>query len=244
MFKSRAGKLFFIFSLVFASSCSYGSVKEENAPDQAISAVSETKSEVPFSTKEPDIYQVLTVSQIYSADEKIERKIFTARNGAKRLTVFNTGEKDEVSRLESETNQIFLVNPGKKVYAEMQSNSALAAKTENNDFFDTELLLNQKTEAAFENLGTENGLSKFRVLLGDAENPKSEILIFVDENLKIPARQEFYSLSGDQRILTFTVEMKDFKMQADDSLFELPKDFRKISSEAFRKLLWETLPGK
>jgi len=243
MFKSSAGKLFFVFSLVFASSCSYGSVRETNSPNQATFVVSKLKTEIPFSTKEPEIYQTEIVTETFAENEKTERKIFTARNGAKRLTVFNSGEKDEISQLELETNQIFLINHSKKVYTEIQLNSALAVKTENNDFFDTELL-NQKTPAAFESLGAENGLSKFRVKLGDTENPKSEILVLVDENLKIPVRQEFYSLSGEQKILTFSVEMKDFKTQADDNFFELPKDFRKVSSEEFRKILWGTPLGK
>jgi outer membrane lipoprotein-sorting protein len=86
-------------------------------------------------------------------------------------------------------------------------------------------------------LGTENNLTKYRVRMGDAENPNSEILIYVDEQIKLPVRQEFYSTSGEQKTLTFAVELKNFKTEADEKLFEVPKDFRKITPKEFQEVL-------
>jgi hypothetical protein len=151
------------------------------------------------------------------------------------LTVFNAGEKDEYSLLEFGANQSFTIRNPKKIYTKSQP--SLTIEGENTiDFLTTEWL-NQKTTAKFEDLGTENGLLKFRVKLGDTETTNSEVLIYFDEALKIPVRQEFYSASGEQRRLLFSVEMKNFKSAADEKLFELPKDYRRVSSKEFQEIV-------
>lgn len=158
-----------------------------------------------------------------------------ARNGLRRVTIFNYGEKNAVTRLNSADNTAVSIYPEKKIYAEFSGESA-SQDDSTNDFLTTEWL-NQKTDASFENLGVENGLSKFRVKLGDTNNSNSEIMIFVDDNLKIPVRQEFYSTNGDQKTLTYSVELKDFKTSTDGNLFELPKDFKKVSAKEFQEIL-------
>lgn len=235
MFKSSSYKLFWSFLLIFASGCNFWRAGETGTASPTPFVAAEIKSEIPFATKEPEIYQALAVSQFLAADEKTERKIFTARNGARRLSIFNVGEKDEISLLELGTNQTFLIRRDKKIYTE-NFEPALAAENAN-DFLSAELL-NQKTPAVFENLGTENGVSKFRVKLGNAEMNNSEVLIYIDDNLKLPVKQEFYSISGEQKTLTFSAEMKDFKLAVDENLFELPKGYRKVSSKQFQESIW------
>lgn len=234
MFKSSAGKLFFLFSLIFASSCSFGSVKQSNAPNQASFAATEKASEIPFSAKEPEVYQTEIVTQIFAGNERSERKIFAARNAARRVTIYNAGEKNEVRRLET-GGQAFSLFPNKKVYTEFTSVSPAGGEAVD-DFLTTEWL-NQKTEAAFENLGSENNLTKYRVKPGGAENSSSEVIVFIDETLGISTRQEFYSVNGGERTLNFSVELKNFKTEAGDNLFELPKDYRKVSPVEFQEIL-------
>ena len=131
-------------------------------------------------------------------------------------------------------NKSFLVFDDKKIYAE-NSKSATFQNAENPfDFLTTEWL-NQKADAKFESIDAENGIVKYRVIFG--ENQMLESIIWVDKNIGLPIKQEFYSITGEQRILNFTFEMKNFKPQADAGLFEVPKDFRKISVEDFRKIL-------
>jgi hypothetical protein len=89
----------------------------------------------------------------------------------------------------------------------------------------------------FENLGAENGLTKYRVRLKDMPKDASETLIYIDENLKIPVKQEFYTINGEQKILVFSMELRNLKLQTDDKLFELPKDYRKVSSNEFQKAI-------
>lgn len=231
MFKSSAVKFFFGLLAILASSCSLWRSNETAAPSPTPFTASEIVTEIPFSTEEPEIYQ----TEIVITTDGTERKIFTARNKARRITIFNRGETGEIERLETDNNFVTIINRARKVYAG-GSADATAAGENSNDFLTTEWL-NQKTPAAFENLGSENGLSKFRVKLGDGENLNSEVLIFVDENLKLPVRQEFYSASGEQKTLTFSVELKNFKPEAPEDFFQIPKDLRFVSTKEFQEII-------
>ena len=70
--------------------------------------------------------------------------------------------------------------------------------------------------------------------MDDAQN--SEIIVSVDENIGLPVKQEFYSTGGEQKILTYSVELKNFSLQTDANFFEIPKDYRKVSAKEFREI--------
>ena len=220
---------------LFLAACRFWQQPETTgAPNKNIAVVAPLISELPFSAGEPENYQAEIVSRIYSGDQEITRKSFTARNGLRRLTVFNVGEKTEISSLNLGGDSSFSIYPARKIYSEntLQANSPANSA----DNFPTNEWLNAENRAAFENLGTENNLTKYRVRLNDSAN--SEILIYIDENLKIPVREEFYTVSGAQRTLTFSTEIKDFKPQADEKFFEVPKGYRLVSPQEFQEVLW------
>ena len=244
MFKSSARQLFFLgFLLLCASSCSLWRANQNGSPSPAATpgAAPETDGAIPFSTLEPPVYQTEIVSQIFTINgDKTERKIFAARSGARRVTIFNFGEKDETARIESENGSVFSVHHGKKIYAAASDAAAspVSAEAAGNDFLTAEWL-NQKSGAAFENLGTENNLTKFRVRLGGAENKNSEILVYFDEALKLPVRQEFYNSLGEQKNLFLSVELKNFKTEAGENLFQVPGDYRQVTPKEFQEILWK-----
>jgi hypothetical protein len=221
MFSSNPLKIFFVLAALFCSSCQVWQ-SAENVNTEAFVA-EEIKTGIPFSTKEPEVFQAEIVVSAGGA----EKKFFTARNKGKQLTVFNRGEKSETAVLQAENGQTFVINHEKKTFRENQIGASGFLSENRNllDFLTTKWLV-EKTDATFENLGAENNLTKYRVRLADSNN--SEILVFVDENLKIPIKQEFYSITGGQRSLMYSVEIRSFKLQAEESLFELPKDYRKL----------------
>lgn len=226
MFSSKSLKFILIFTLACASSCKYwqnSANSNSQATPNTTPEIAEIQSEIPFSTKEPEIYQ----AEIIIKNEGEEDKTFIAKSKGRFFS-----RNGDVATLQMDANKSFLINFAKKIYVENIGKSA--AKIENsgetlNDYLTTEWL-NQKTEAKFESLGIENGLSKYRTSF-----EASETLIFVDENLKIPVRQEFYSIEGETKNLTYSIELQNLKLIADESLFEVPKDFRKISIEEFNK---------
>lgn len=225
MFSANVFKSFVVFALIFCSSCRFWqpSSNSNTATNQV--NVAEIESEIPFSTKEPETFQTEIITKFESETEKT----FIARSKGRFLT-----RKGETATLQTEPNKSFLLNFEKKIYVENIDKATVTKETTGetlNDFLTTEWL-NQKTEAKFEDLGKENGLNKYRATF---EN--SETLIYVDDNFKIPIRQEFYSIEGETKNLLYSIELQNFKLIAEESLFEIPKDFRKVSLEEFRQSL-------
>ncbi len=229
MFLSDFIKNFLLLALVsvFFPSCRYWQKAVENeTPAPTPAAVSELKSEIPFSTKEPETFQ----AEIVSAAGGRERKTFAAKNGANRRMDFDLGAKHQFTVLQTDKNYLLL--PDKKIYAEnIEKPFAPEGWT---DFLTTEWL-NAKTEAKFERLETVGNVTKYSVRLGAGD--LSEVLIYVDDAQNFPVRQEFYSIGDGQKTLNFSVELKNIKMQTDDNLFTIPKDFRQVSAEELRTIL-------
>lgn len=224
-------KFFFILALSVCVSCVFWQGSTQNKQENSGGA--EIADTVPFSTKEPENYQAEIVLTTYAGGEKSERVIFVARNGEKLRYDFAL----KISFLQKNAKEKFLLHNGKKIYAENFSFADLPVfEADDLQNFLTGELLNQKREAKFENLGAENNLTKYRVAFDDAK--ANEILFYVDENLKIPVRQEFYSGAPESKSLFFSMELKSFKAQTDDKIFDLPKDFRKVSIEEFQKTVW------
>ena len=234
MFAPNSIKFFFYFLLISAisASCSYWQKTEPSVPDANTFEAVEIKSEVPFSTKEPESFQ----AEIVVTTGETENKTFIARNGKKRLYVYNFGEKNEFSDVSNETGAKFLISQNKEIYTKDENSANKSAQT-SDDLMNslTTEWLNQKTDAKFTNLGAENNLKKYLVILGDGGN--SESIIYVDEKIGLPVKQEFFSVNGEKKTLQYTMELRNFKRQVNADLFEIPKNYRKVSREEFRKIL-------
>jgi hypothetical protein len=232
MLSSNLLKITFVFAAIFVSACSFWQSKTVATPASTPLSVSEIKSAVPFSTKEPNVYQ----TEIIVTTNGVEDVTFTARNGANQLTIFDYRKKTEFALLKTSENQTFLINQRRKIYAENTSAANVSdAKSDSLKDFLTAEWLNQKHDAKFETLGAENDLTKYRVNLDEATN--SEVVIFVDEKIGLPIRQEFYTVSGEQKTLALTVELKNFSQQIEPKIFELPKDYRKVAPKEFQDIL-------
>ncbi len=217
------------FILAASSACRFWQKIGGATPTPTPFVAEELKSEIPFSTKEPENFQV----EIVITAGGSENKIFTARSGNNRRFDYNSGAKNQVSLLQTDKNYLLL--PGKKIYTE-NAPDVFAASENWTDFLTVEWL-NSKTDVVFSSEGKENNLAKYRAIFGAAENAKSESMIFVDESFGLPVRQEFYSREGEQKTLTMTVELKNLKLEAEAGLFAVPKDYKKVSNEEFRSVL-------
>jgi hypothetical protein len=229
MFSSNLIKFSGVFALALVtfSACRFWQNAGGATPTPTPFTAEEIISDIPFSTKEPEVFQV----EIVIAANNSENKIFVARNGANRRFDYDAGAKNQVSAIQ--TDKLYLVIQSRKVYAEGASETASGAESWA-DFLTNEWL-SAKADAKFFKEGAENNLTKYRVVLGEAD--KSETLVFVDENVNLPVRQEFYSLADGQRVLTMTVELRNLKFEAAPELFSVPKDYKKVSTEEFRTIL-------
>lgn len=220
----------FLFASIFLlslTSCSFWRAAENtNSSDLKIS--DETKTEVPFESKEPENFQTEIVATNFLNGEKIEKNYFIARSGNKTLTIFNRGEKSENSILNDSGKTTFLDKENKTFRETQNVSNAFSGSDETLEFLTTEWL-NEKIGASFEKLQTENNLTNYRVRLDDSNS--SEIILTYDETLKMPVKQEFYSILGEQKILMMTVELKNFQTSADEKLFVLPQDYKRAETK-------------
>ena len=228
MFLIKSNKFFLASVFLFCStSCSFWQTAE-STNSHAPQISEEIKTGIPFESKEPERFQTEIVVTNFLNGEKIKKNYFVARNKNKNLTIFNYGEKSEHSVLNDGGKTVFIDSENKIVREAENDSNSVSMPDETLDFLTTEWL-NRKTDTSFEKIGTENNLTNYRVKLGDSAN--SEIILTYDETLKLPVKQEFYSISGEQKTLTMTFELKNFQISADEKLFVLPQDYKSAETK-------------
>lgn len=231
MFSSNTIKFFFVLALLIFQSCGFWRGKADANATPTPFVAEEIKSEIPFSTKEPESFQAEIVVTTVGGSED---KTFTAKSGANRIITFDYQTRAETALLQTGANKSFLIAHSQKIYVENEPGIAAVQQTNPNDFLTAELL-NQKKDVKFETLGAENNIIKYRVILD--ETGKSEIIISVDEKIGLPVKQEFYTIAGEQKVLTSTMELRNFTTQTEAKFFEVPKDYKKVSPKEFREII-------
>ncbi len=222
MFLSNPAKSFLACSLVLIISAGCGSGPDNR--NTGLTIVPEIKSEFPFSTKEPENFQC---EMIVTAAETV-RTTFIAKKGSKRRIDYDFGTASQRSFLQ--TDKDYIISYAKKIYAEIApSQNSGTAENVWDEF--TSRLLNGRGQAQIEEIGTEGNLRIYKIIIG--ESSFSEILIYVDPAIGIPVKQEFFSVNGDQKALQYSVEFKNLVLEIDDGLFEIPKNFQKVSPANF-----------
>jgi hypothetical protein len=251
---ARARKLFVALLLltlgVSAASCKRSEIAG-NANDNTSAAqttASETNSPPPFSTKEPERYQAKMVitsglgeeSSIPGMSGLATTEILITRDGERRRVDTEILRGMKVAYLQLASGRYMLV-PAKKIYTEFNfdgagSSDAASSKGMSPDFSPDKLLNQSMGGASYEKLGAEevNGRAtvKYRVTsagrTGDATAVKTESLIWIDEALGMPIKSESTSAGGPHNGAKYSMEMRDIQLDVDQSVFELPTDYRKV----------------
>ena len=189
--------------------------------------VPEIKSSLPFATREPENFQC---DMVVTADGSTRRTML-ARMGERRRTDFEAGEKQHRAVLS--TDKEYLIAFDEKIYAERPPKAGAASSEQ--QFTDLTLdLLNRGERAEFEEIGRENSVIMYRVILGDAYS--NEIIVHFDEAIGLPVKQEFFALNGDEKTLQYSVELLNFRTDVDEGLFVIPAGFRRVSLSGFYNL--------
>lgn len=186
--------------------------------NSAVTFASPSASEYPFTTREPDVFQTELVVRV----GENERRMFIARDREKRRIDYDVGTDDHRAVLV--TDKESLVYFKRRVYRETPIAAASALKFEPL----TAHLLNKRDYAAFDEVGRDGSVVQFRAKINQSD--ASDVLIFFDESIGLPVRQEFYSIDGGQRTLQYSVELRGFRAEAGADLFLVPKTFRKESA--------------
>jgi hypothetical protein len=212
---------------------------EANAPPP-VKAIVNT---LPFSTKEPARYQAEIVISFPAGDSAAEQKYFTARDGEKRRTDYEFSAGETLVLLEGPDNKTIVLLPQKKCSAEDKTRPAAASPGESFSEFLTTEWLAEKLPANFEDLGKEeiNGraLGKFRVRFektGSVESV-SEAIVWVDEEIGMPVKTEFYSLKDGRQVNKVTAEFRNLKLSVEPGIFDVPADCQNIPAKEMQKIL-------
>jgi hypothetical protein len=217
MFLSTPVKIFSatcFLSLVFAG-CSLWRGNENSA----VTFASEPKSEFPFVAHEPDVFQ----AELVVRTGEIERRTLIARNGEMRRMDFDVGTDNQHAVLI--TDKEYLLYFKRMTFEERELSSNAAAQFEPL----TAQILGLRDYATFEEISRDGSVVRFRARVNESRN--SEVLISFDESIGLPVREEFYSIEGDQRMLQYSVELREFRRDVQPELFTVPTNFRQARSK-------------
>ncbi|MBC7901677.1 MAG: hypothetical protein H7070_16675 [Saprospiraceae bacterium] len=222
MFLSNAAKslLACLLLLIFSAGCRFW----QDNRNTSVPLVSDTKEELPYSTKEPEIFQCEIV---ITAGETV-RTTFIAKKGDKRRTDYDFGGDRQRSLLQTDND--YVISYGKKIYAEIaQRQDSVASEGPWDEL--TSRLLNERNRTEIEEIGTDGDLMVYRSKI--TESSLSEIVIYIDRATGIPVKQEFFTVDGERKALQYTVEFKNVLLDVEDSSFEIPKNLRRVSASEF-----------
>ncbi|HVG34453.1 MAG TPA: hypothetical protein VM911_15390 [Pyrinomonadaceae bacterium] len=255
-----------VLALFVASAACKRTGTESNANTGAngnsTAASDNTSKTPPFSTKEPERYQATMVvtgslggdsPAIPGVSNLLSREMQIARDGDKRRVDYELIPGSRMSDLQTPAGHFMLLH-SKKLYAEVKPGAAgdltAAARNLPSDFSPEKLINETNPGANYEKLGTEtlNGrtVTKYRVTTtgkGEGRGLTTETLVWIDESLGMPVKSETVSTGEQARGSKVTMELRDIKQEVDQSLFELPKDYKKVSSEEITAQLIPSLGG-
>lgn len=197
----------------------------ENTND---SATSVEKTDAPYANEEPEKYQ----TEIWQTSAKGVEKFFVMRDGEKwRMdSLFDTPE--QVTTIH--TDKEYVISQAAKVYAEYPVGHGYDDREDIVNAM-TRGMLNAKVKAAYEKLGTDGGLTKYKVI-SDTDKGKESIVYF-DDKLGLPVKKEIFSSGELGKAPEMTVILSGLKTEVDEKLFALPSGLKKISEQEMKKLL-------
>ena len=213
MFLSNPVKIFHAvccLSILFAG-CSLWRGNENSA----VTFASQPKNEYPFIAREPEVFQ----AELVVRTGETERRMFIARNGEKRRIDYDVGSDNHHGVVISDKEYLLFYK--RKVFEERPLSANVAALYEPL----SAQVLTTRDYANFEEINRDRSVVEYSAQINESSN--SESIIFFDEAIGLPIRQEFYSMEGDERKLQYSVALEGFRTEADLDLFIVPKNFRR-----------------
>lgn len=188
--------------------------------------VGELKNEFPFNTKEPESYQCDLVVIVGTAEEHFRK---ARKGGMSRIDFFRDGE---ISTTQLITDKIYTIDRSKKIYIEepIAAGSSYAAPV----FDSTNGFFAGKEFTAFEEIGRDGNITKYRVK--NTDPAKGDTIVSVDTSSGLMVRQEFLAAreGGGGQGPNVIFEIRDLRLEVDESVFQVPSGYRKVSKDEFR----------
>jgi len=233
------------------------SAADSGSSNSSATAKGELRSTPPYSTKEPDRYRAtlltkgslsyqstsVDASQKPIRENSAEQRMTIARDKERRRVDYELPAGKKISLLQTPEGN-YLLDPDKKLYADFADDAGTArlhgAHTDSGkavrDFSPDELLGKGRAAARYEKLGAEmlNGraATKYRVtptsITGEASGNVGESLIWIDDALQMPVKQEIVS-ANDANNARWWMELRDIETNVPADSFEIPSGYRKVA---------------
>lgn len=188
-----------------------------------------------------------SVVQNSAGENSAEQRMTVARDGARRRVEYELPAGRKISLLQMPEGD-YLLDTNKKLYAELADDTNTAAAHASSgavhassgkamrDFSPDELLGKGRAAARYEKLGAEtlNGraTTKYRVtptsITGEAGGNVGESLIWIDDELQMPIKQEIVSANGADGA-RWSMELRDIETNVPAETFEIPAGYRKVA---------------
>lgn len=202
-----------------------GSSKSAN--ESIVPPVDAVRTEPPFQNAEPENYQ----AEVWQVTPAGTDKYLITRKGDKWRVDNAYGDPKQTTTLH--TDKDYVLSTATKTYAEYTTGHGYDDRSSIVEGV-TDGLWNRRDNAVYEKIGTENGMTKYRVT--GAPGKPVEAIISIDDALGLPMVKEVYT-PDNRRTLGRTVKIAEFKSTVDDKEFSIPKDFKKVPLEEMRKVL-------
>ena len=201
--------LFLVAAAAFAAACS----TTEPAPEKAAAE----PTEPPFSNAEPERYQAVIVQT--TGQELVKFRV--VRDGNLWRIDSAYGEPGQTSSIH--TDKEYVISFAGKAYGEYTAGHGFDERPQMVQEISGGML-NSREAAVFEKIGSEGGLTRYRM----TDDKGVEAVITFDEGKGLPIRKESQKM---------TVTLEDLSLEPDVSLFEIPKDLRKVPMDEMKKIL-------
>ncbi|MGI8656473.1 MAG: hypothetical protein ACR2LC_14800 [Pyrinomonadaceae bacterium] len=186
-------------------------------------------------------------TQKSGGESSAEQRMTVARDGARRRVDYELPTGRTVSLLQTPEGD-YLLDANKKLYAELTDdadettpNASSGAASANSakatrDFSPDELLNKGRAAARYEKLGAEilsgRATTKYRVtptsITGEASGNVGESLIWIDDELQMPTKQEIVSANGADAA-RWSMELRDIETNVPAETFEIPAGYRRVA---------------
>ena len=216
--------LFLSVSTLLFTGCRTVSTGENT--NGSIDGVEKTKA--PYADREPEKYQ----TEIWQTSARGTEKFFLTRSGDKWRMDSSFGSPEQVTTIH--TDKEYVISSATKVYAEYPTGHGFDDR-EDTVYEMTFGMLNSKVKAVYEKLGSDGGLTKYKVTT-DGDKGKESIVYF-DEKLGLPVKKEIFKAGEAGQAPEMTITLSGFKADADEKLFALPEGLKKITAGEMKKLL-------
>ncbi len=178
-------------------------------------SVPEPSTDFPFLTKEPEVYQ----AEIVATGGGLEKKWFVARNRDRWRMDFFSGSKLVRTRIQNEG--AYSIDHADKIFSVIEGSGETVSDL-------TSRLFKGKEYRKFEKIDSVNGITRFRSQLIEG---KDAVIVTVDDTTGMTIRLEF--TSNQTSSWNFGYEIRDLKYEVDNSIFDVPTGYRRVSIDQF-----------